>query len=139
MPREKRTVPDASFLLHAAAAWFLSACLLLCLTTLIANLTQMGEQGIGYLSSLCSFLCAAAAGIAAARRSGTSRFLTALLTATALVILLLTVGFLAEGQKLDPSSVLSVVSFSYAGALLGSILAVKPGKRAGRHRFSVNT
>ena len=136
MPNEKPKLPDASFLPGAACAWLLCACVLLLLTTLSANLTGMGEQGIGYLSSLNSFLAAAAAGLAAAKRSRAPRLLTALMTGTALVILLLTVGFLAKGEEMDPSSVLSVVSFSYAGVLLGAMLGPKAGRQHSRHSFA---
>jgi len=135
LPNENVKLPDASFLPGAACAWLLCACVLLVLTTLTANLTGMGEQGLGYLSSLNSFLAAAAAGLAAAKRSRAPRLLTAVITGAALVILLLTVGFLTKGEEMDPSSVLSVVSFSCAGVLLGTVLGPKPGRRHSRHSF----
>ena len=135
MSNEKAKLPEAAFLLSAAGAWLLSACILLAVTTLAANLAGLGEQGLGYLSSLNSFLCAVAAGAAAVKRSRASRLLTALLTGTGLVILLLTAGFLVKGETLDPSAVLSVVSFTYAGALLGAALGPKAGRPSSRHAF----
>ena len=126
---EKEEFRDLSFLLSAAAAWLLCAVVLLSLGTLLANGTGMGEQGIAYLSSALSFLCAAAAGRSAARRRKSSALSTALLSATALVILLLTVGFLIKGESMDPSSILSLVSFTYAGVLLGTTLLYHPGNR----------
>ena len=58
LANEKTKLPDAAFLLSAAGAWLLSACILLVVTTIAANLAGLGEQGLGYLSSLLSFLCA---------------------------------------------------------------------------------
>ncbi len=122
-------LPDGAFLLHAAAAWTVSACLLLCVGSALANAAGLGEQGISYLSSCLSFLCAAAAGAAASRRAGTAGLWTALMTGTFLVILLLTLGFLIQGQDMDPASILSLVSFTYAGALVGVLLMPKKRKK----------
>lgn len=122
-------LPDGAFLLHTAAAWTVSACLLLCVGSALANAAGMGEQGISYLSSCLSFLCAAAAGAAASRRAGTAGLWTALMTGTFLVILLLTLGFLIQGQDMDPASILSLVSFTYAGALVGVLLMPKKRKK----------
>ena len=83
---------------------------------------------MGYLSSGISFLCAAAAGSAAAKKSRTKSLLTALLTSTALVISLLTVGFLIKGREMDPSSILSVVSFTYAGVIFGMLVLYRPSR-----------
>ena len=132
---EKHILPDAGFLVSAIAAWCMCALLMLCMTALFAATTGMGERVLGYLSSINSFICAAAAGAAAINRSRMPRFFTALLTGTALVILLLTAGFLIRGEEMDPSSILSVVSFSYAGVLTGSVFRLKPGKQRGRRSF----
>ncbi len=112
----------------AFTAWFFSACVLLAAATLAANLTGMGEQGMGILSSGLSFLCASAAGWTAARKQRTTTLLTALVTASLLVILLLTVGFLIRGNHLNPSSILSLVSFTYAGVLFGALILYRPKK-----------
>lgn len=132
---EKQILPDTGFLVSAMAAWCMCALVTLSLTALLAATTGMGEQVLGYLSSANSFICAAAAGAAAISRSRLPRFFTALLTGTALVILLLTAGFLIRGEEMDPSSILSVVSFSYAGALTGCVFRLKPGKQRGRRPF----
>ena len=127
-------LPDGSFLLNAAAAWFLSAVLLLCIASVLANAAGLGEQGVAYLSSAVSFLCAAAAGTAAARKSTSNGLVTALMTGGFLVLLLLTVGFLIAGRNLDPSSILSLVSFSFAGALVGTLVMPKTAKKSSKHR-----
>ncbi len=127
-------LPDGKFLLHAAAAWTVSACALLCISALAANAAGMGEQSLAYLGSAVSFLCAAAAGAAAAGHSEAAGLLTALLTGTFLVILLLTLGFLIRGHEMDPSSILSLVSFTYAGVLTGVLLLPGSGKKARKRR-----
>ena len=127
---EKTQLPEGSFFISAAAAWLLSACVLLAAATLAANLTGMGEQGMGILSSALSFLCAAAAGRAAAKKQRTKKLLTAFLTSAMLVILLLTVGFLIQGPELDPSSILSLVSFTYAGVFFGVCVLSGSDRRA---------
>lgn len=132
-------LPDGRFLLSAAAAWLLGASVLLCVGSLIANAAGLGERGVAYLCSAVSFLCAVIAGSAASRRSGTNGIVTALLSGSFLVILLLTVGFLIAGRDMDPSSILSLVSFTYAGVLVGILLMPKTVKKpAKRHSFRRN-
>ena len=130
LSREKMKWPEGSVFISAAAAWLLSACVLLIAATLAANLTGMGEQGMGILSSALSFLCAVASGWAAAKKQRANRLLTALITAAMLVVLLLTVGFLIRGTELNPSSILSLVSFTYAGVLFGALILYRPGTAA---------
>ena len=120
--------PDGLFLVRALIAWGLSAAILLVLAALIANAAKMGEQGIAYLSSGISFLSAAAAGRAAAESKKSNSLGIALITATALVIFLLTAGFLIRGEDMAPSSVLSLVSFGFAGVLFGSLILYSPGR-----------
>lgn len=125
--RENTKLPDGRFLLSAGCAWLIGAALLLTVGTFAANAAGMGERGLGYLSSGISFLAAVAAGSAAVRKNPAARLLTALIAATALVIALLTIGLLAEGEEMNASAVLSIVSFTYAGVLLGAVMA--PGKK----------
>ena len=87
---KKDEFPDGLFLFSALIAWLLCAAILLVLAALIANAAKMGEQGIAYLSSGVSFLCAAAAGKAAAESKKSNSLAIAVITATALVIFLLT-------------------------------------------------
>ena len=125
---KKDEFPDGLFLFSALIAWLLCAAILLVLAALIANAAKMGEQGIAYLSSGVSFLCAAAAGKAAAERKKSNSLAIAVITATALVIFLLTAGFLIRGEDMAPSSVLSLVSLGYAGVLFGSLILYKPDR-----------
>lgn len=127
-------LPDGSFLLNAAAAWLLSACAQLCLGSILANAAGMGERGVAYLGSALSFLCAAAAGGVASRKSKANGLATSLITGSFLIILLLTLGFLIAGRGLDPSLILSLVSFTYAGTLAGTLLTPKSVKKSPKHR-----
>ena len=123
------SIPDGRVLLRAAAAWLLCALILLALGALLANALSFGEKQIAYLSSAISFFAATAAGAAAAGQRRKGRFGAALFAATALVILLLSIGFVIRGEELDPSAVLSLASFSYAGCLFGSFVFGKPRVR----------
>jgi hypothetical protein len=133
MLKRNISLPSVTVLVGAVAAWLLCAGLLLTAGTILANTAGMGEQGLGFLSSGISFLCAAAAGIAAARRSEKRNLISALLIASALIMVLLTIGFLLHGRELDPSSVLSLASFSYAGVLLGYLILYSPRNHDRKH------
>lgn len=133
----KAELSGGAFLLSAAAAWLMCAIAALAAASLIANAAAMGEQGLGWLSSAISFLCAAFAGAAAARKKRSKNLATALLTSTALVILLLTVGFLIKGQEMSPSSILSLVSFTYAGVLFGLYILWHPGRENRKRRIRI--
>lgn len=119
---ENRGLPDGRYLLRAGLAWLVSAGVLLLVSTLAANSLGLGEQGLGIMSSAVSFLAACFSGIAATRCCPVSKLFVSLTTATALVIFLLTVGFLIKGEGMNASAILSIVSFTYAGVLTGSIL-----------------
>ena len=127
---ENKGLPDGRYLLRAGLAWTVSAAVLLLVGTLAANFFGLGEQGLGVMSSAVSFLAACFAGIAATRGCSASKLLVSLTTATVLVIFLLTVGFLIKGEEMNASAVLSIVSFTYAGVLSGSILPQR--KRTGK-------
>lgn len=121
------------FLLGAFTAWLLSALALCLLSALILNLSEGGERALSYTSSAISFLSAAAAGMAAARKHGKGSLYPALLTGSALSLLLLSLGFLISEKGLDPSAVLSVVSFSLAGSLFGGLLPLRPRKKVKKY------
>lgn len=123
---EKTQLPEGAVFFSAIIAWLLSAAIFLVLATFAANLAGMGEQGMGILSSLLSFLCAAAAGWAAAKRQRKSGLLTVLFISAALIVLLLTVGFLTGGKELNPSPILSLVSFTFSGVLFGAMVLYRP-------------
>lgn len=128
---EKGGAPGVSCLISAFAAWLLCACVTLSAATLAANAFGIGERGLGFLSSAVSFLCAAAAGVAAAGKTRDRSLFISLIVSTALVIPLLTIGFLIGGGRVDPSPLLSLVSFTYTGVLFGMMILYRPKKAGG--------
>ena len=131
----KKMMPDGARLLYTIVTWAFCALLLLAAATFIANTSGLGEGSLGYISSAISFLAAAAAGFRASRGNQSGGLAGAFITATALVILLLSIGFLIKGEEMDPSSVISLVSFTYAGVLFGTVLSPKKEKSSSRHRM----
>ena len=127
-------MPDGRSLLRAIAAWVLSAPVFLAMAAFAANVTGAGEMSIGYISSAVSFLSAAAAGYNAMRNQKSAGIAAALITATAIVIMLLSVGFLIKGEEMNASSMISLVSFTYAGILVGAIGIPKKEKSYGKRR-----
>lgn len=122
---------DLSFLPRSIAAWAVcAASLLLCGAVLYAS-NAAALSSLGYASSLISFLSAVGAGAAVSQQKD-GRIIKGLITALCLSTLLLLTGFLILGS-LDKSAVLSVVSFTLTGCLLGAML---PAKRKKRARFS---
>lgn len=120
-------------ILKVFVVWGISAAVLCLVGTFFLSKGVLSDHEMGYLSSAISFLAAVMAGLAS--RSGEGEkdtLLSACAAVLALVILLLTVGFLSEDHKLDPSGVLSVVSFTAAGCLAGALL---PGKRNKKSAF----
>ena len=134
--KDQWSLPNAGFLLNALCGWLVGAVLLLFLTTLIANTAGIGELGLGYMSSAVSFFAAVAAGISAARKQSASRLPAALIAATALVIVLLTIGFLIRGEGMNASAILSIVSFTYAGVITGMFIHPKKKRHGIKYQIS---
>ena len=124
-PIRGRGLPAGRDLLRALAVWAVSALLLACAAAVLVNAFGLRETQLGYVDSLISFLAALFAGAAAVRKKSGDRLLTVLVAATALVVFLLTLGFLINSDRLNPSSVLSVVSFSLSGCFAGGLLRKK--------------
>ena len=134
---------DIRFLPDALIMWFFSTLIFLPLATLTAEITRCGEAGLAYLSSALSFLTALAAGAKAIHTRGKSSLVTAVTTALSIIIVALTLGFLIAGDKLQADGILSLVTFTFSGALVGSVFfsggrgktkrshTVKPGRRKG--------
>lgn len=114
-------------ILSALAAWAISALVLLCIASLVLSKISLGEG-----SSALSFLSAVFAGAALGRAKSGGIIYPALLTAAVLVTALLTIGFIVEGADLQSSGVLSVVSFTFSGCLLGAVLS--GGKKSKSHK-----
>lgn len=126
---QKTDYADAGFIVSAMAGWGIAALALLTVASLILDRVEIGSVGFAYVSSALSFLCAVFAGMAAgrARRAGT--LYTAAVAAAAITTLLLTVGFIIEGPSMESAGVISVVSFTFAGCMVGAVFFGRPSKR----------
>ena len=134
--------PGLRMLGTALLRWGLAASALLVLASLVLAGSGTGSELLGYVSSAISFLAAVCAGTAV-ERNEKGVFPKAVLTAGALIVALLTVGVLIGRSGVDASGVLSVVTFTISGVLLGAALAgagrMRGGRRQGRsvlHRRS---
>ena len=115
---------DSGFLLSAFAVWLISAFSLLVVSSVILNEVGCSEQTLGYVSSAISFVSALSAGIAAARKRKSGKIYTALLTASVLVTSFLTLGFLIKGAEIEPSAIMSIISFTFSGCMVGAIFPI---------------
>ena len=122
-------------LLRALAVWLITALLFLLFSSLFLSSSGASSSSLGYLSSAISFLSALAAGIACRRANKNLGFPAAAAVALFLLIVLLSVGFLASDRPLDPSGVLSVASFTLAGVLVGALFFSRRSGRSGRPRL----
>lgn len=117
-------------LLRAFLVW-LAAALTGCLLSACAiRAHAVNSSVLGYVSSALSFLCALLAGAFGA--AGERRLPSGLLCGAGLSVLLLTLGFLIAGKNMDPSGILSVLSFTFAGCLSGACL-FGVGKKETKH------
>ena len=112
---------DMRFLIHALTAWGLSAIVGLLVASLLVQRAGIGMGGVGYVSSAVSFITALFAGAAAIHSRKQGGLYVGLLTAAAITTILLTIGFLIDGSELESSGVLSVVTFTFSGCLVGSV------------------
>ena len=121
MPDTEKRSRDLSFLPRALAAWAVCVAALLFSGAVLYASDAASLSSLGYASSIISFLSAVGAGAAAASTQKEGRIVKGLLSALCLAALLLLTGFLIKG-RLDGSAVLSVVSFTLTGCMLGSML-----------------
>ena len=126
---------DMRFLFHGLLAWAVSALVLLPAAAFMISAAGINSGAAGYISSALSFMAALFAGRAAAAERQGGRLYSGLLCAAVLVTALLTLGFLIRGSEIEPSGILSVVSFSFAGCLVGAVFFSGRKKRPGKTRF----
>ena len=101
-------------------AWLATAVVFLVLFSFVLSRTMASERMLAWLSSALSFLAACSAG----RQAGKIKlnpFLGGLLCAAILVGPLLLCGLLIDQKGLSSDSILSLVSLSFSGALVGSV------------------
>lgn len=128
---------DLRFLAPAFLGWCICALIGTAAASVIVCRAKLPEASIGYISSLLSFLSAACAGVAAAGKRKAPLIYTEALTAGAIIIALLTVGFAAAGESIRPDGVLSLVSFTAAGTFSGGLVRSALPENKHRRRFQL--
>ena len=119
---------------YGLCAWVAAAIVLLTAAAFILSKTSVSSGSIGYISSIISFCAGLAAGLYAARRSGKEGIWNGLLTRLFLTILLLGLGFLIGEKEMSSSGVLSVVTFTISGCVIGGLLGTSRRKGARKRR-----
>ena len=136
---KKLELPDARFLLTAVTTWLAASllCVLLCvlLCALVVQLSDAAAGTVGYISSALSFGTAVAAGGRAAHVRGRGAVYTGLASGVVIITLALTLGFIIAGQEISADGVLSVVTFTLSGALVGSVFFAGRGQNEKKARF----
>ena len=112
---------SAHFLINATKIWFCTAALLIVAFSLIIHTAKLDNTFAGYASSFISFICCLLAGAAAQKARNGGALYTGLIFGAAMTVALLTVGFIIAGGEIEPSGIISVASFSIAGACCGSV------------------
>lgn len=125
---KKLELPDARFLLTAVVTWLAASLLCVLLCALIVQLSDAAAGTVGYISSALSFITAAAAGARAAGVRGRGAVYTGLVSGVVIITLALTLGFIIAGQEIAADGVLSVVTFTLSGTLVGSVFFAGRGK-----------
>ncbi len=127
-------LPEARVILHAAAAWAAAAVVLALLAALAAAQLFVPEGAMGYISSAMSFIAALVAGSRAARGRKTGAVYAGLVAGVVITTLALTLGFIVAGDGIAADGVLSVVTFTLAGCVAGSVFFAGGSKKTARSR-----
>ena len=130
---EKNSERDLRFLLRAAAAWLLSAAVLLPAAAAVITLADLKASSFPVFGAATGFLCAAAAGYSAKGRSGAPLWKITIAASFFLLILLLTTGFLVSDGKLGAGGILAVAGETVIGCWLGTLLSVRAKKLQRTH------
>ncbi len=114
---------DLKFLFRGIVVWSISALVLLLILSAVVSKCSISSSSIGYISSALSFATAFLAGTLALKGNNNGLLVKGFILSAALTILLLTVGFIIKGDCMKPSGILSVVSFTLSGCLLGCVMS----------------
>lgn len=127
---------ELKFILRGFIVWALSAIILLLVAAIIISKSSVSSGSIGYISSAMSFAAAFLAGILSSKGSKSGLIVKGLILSTALTIVLLTLGYLIGGDGMKSSGILSVVSFTFSGCLLGSVMSSFGKSNSSGKKFS---
>lgn len=127
---------ELKFLLRGLITWLISALILLTIATTIVSKCNISTASIGYISSGLSFLSAFFAGIFALKGNKSGLIVKGMILSSALTIFLLTIGFIIKGDSMKSAGILSVVSFTFSGCLLGCVMSSFFKKTNSSNKFS---
>ena len=128
---------DIRYLLSSILFWFVCSLALLPAAALGAHIFECGETTMGYISSALSFLTALLAGAKAMQIRKKNAVATAVVTGVCIILLALTLGFIIAGDKLSAAGILSLVTFSICGSLVGAVFF--PGQKKSTAKKSFRT
>ena len=126
--KETRHSRDLRFLVRAAVAWMMSAAILLPLTAGIVTVSEVKASSFAAIGAAIGFLAAAAAGYAAQRKNTAKLWQTELAASLAMIILLLTLGFVVRQRDMRAESILVVAATTIIGCFFGGVLASRMKK-----------
>ena len=122
--------------LKAGLAWLLAALGLLIVSSFAIANSALSSRSLGYAGSAISFLAALLAAAALVREQKGRGPILGLLTGAGLCAVLLLAGSLIDLRHMSRDAVLSLCTFTLAGALVGSLSGGKKGKGRKKHSFS---
>ena len=136
MEKKSAEAIDIIYLLSAMLFWMLCSIIFLPVAALGAHIFEFGENALAYMSSALSFVTAAFAGGRAIYLRKKNAVGTALVTAACIIILALTLGFIIAGERLEAAGILSLVSFTLSGCMVGAVFF--PGKKNTKRKTRLN-
>ena len=125
---------DPRILLRAAAAWGLSALVLLLLSAAIITVADLKASSFHTFSLVILLAAAFCVGFSAKRGSAGPTWRTGLFSAVALTIVLLTLGFLIASDQITAEGILRIAICDLIGCFLGAIAAANTKKLQKRQR-----
>lgn len=127
----KKTLDPGSaiFLLYAVVAWLLSAFIISIAASTCLHMLKAGEDVLGYVSSSITFLASCFAGMTAIKKRKKGALACGLVSGVAIIIFAISLGFIISGQQFDLSGILSLITFTLAGSLVGSVFFRDTGKK----------
>lgn len=136
MERKGAEAIDIRYLLSSLLFWMMCSAIMLPFAALGAHIFKCGETALAYISSSLSFVSALLAGAKAMHTRKRNAIGTAFVTGVCIIILALTLGFIVAGEKLDAAGILSVVTFTISGSLVGAVFF--PGQKKQSRRKGLN-